>query len=415
MKKTLLALGLAAILLTGCDGPTKVAESLTSGTTVVSVSADTRHTMTLDSLGVLYANGWNEEGALGNGIALKATIMSPTKVLSNVKDVDTGFNFTVIVKKDGTLWGTGDNAVGQLGIGSNDDASIFTQAVDNLGKPMTGVSSVYTEGGFTLALKTDGTLWATGQNGSGQLGLGDNIDKNCFYQVTLADKVKLVATGHYHSIIVLENGDILTTGDNWFGELGNGLNGNSTSGTWRNLFTKVSDESTLGKIVSVAANTVGSFVVNESGDVYVAGDNFASGVYDAVGDVFGSGGLGMASTHTFTKVSSLSGIKKVEAKYTTVAVTTSTGDLYVSGTNGHGQLGTGNTLTGTTADYVTEFTKVSSGVKVGDKKVSTGNFTSFYINNSGILYGTGDNWFGNLGKGDCGAGTSYLTFKAVTK
>lgn len=419
MKKSFFVMTLlASILLVGCDGGTKVANALNSpiaSVKPIEVSADARHTMILDSQGDLYASGWNEEGGLGNGIDSKATIMVPTKVLSNVKNIDTGFNFTVVVKKDGTLWGTGNNDIGQLGIGSNTDVSTFTQAVDNLGNPMTGVSSVYTEGLFTLALKEDGTLWATGDNWAGELGLGDNDNRNSFHKVNLMDKVKLVATGHFHSIIVLNNGDILTTGDNWFGELGNNDSGAKDAGKWRNAFTKVSDERTLGTIVSVAANTVGSFVVNSNGDVYVAGDNFASDVYSGETPVNGSGGLGAPSNHQFTKVTNVNGVKNIEAKYTTVSLVTSTGNLYVSGTNGHGQLGTGKELKASIDDYVTEFTQVATGVKTGARKVTTGNYTSFYISDFGSVYGTGDNWFGNLGKGDCGAGTAYLTFKAVTK
>lgn len=404
MKKSLLALSLAAILLTGCDGPTKV--TVTPDMSIAQISADTRHTMELDSDGNLYAVGWNEVGAMGDGIATGTTVMNPTIVFSDVESVDTGFNFTMVVKKDGTLWGTGENWGGQLGLGSMTDATVFTQAIDSNDNLMTGVASVYTGNSFTLALKDDGTLWVAGANGNGQLGLGDNADRTKFTQVIgLGSTVAKVATGDYHSIIVLTNGDILTAGDNNFGSLGNGANGGTVL-----AFTKVTDTATVGTVSHIAANQVGSFIVNSDGDLYVAGDNWAS---DG-GTTYGTGGLGTGSTysyHTFTKLSNISNIVGIEAKYTSVALATSDGKLLVSGNNSHGQLGTG-----TSADFITEFTEVSStGVSAGERKISTGNYTGFYVTSAGVLYGAGDNWFGNLGNGLAGAGTGYTTFTAVTE
>lgn len=391
MKKTLLALGLAAILLTGCDGPTKVltAPELEAG----QISADTRHTMTLDADGNLYANGWNEVGALGNGIAVGDTIAVATKVLDGVESVDTGFNFTMIVKDDGTLWGTGENSIGQLGLGSTNDVTSFTQAVDSSGNPMTGVANVYTGNGFTLALKDDGTLWGTGQNFHGQLGLGDNVDRNVFTQVTgLGATVKKVATGDYHSLILLSNGDILSAGDNWFGALGNGLSG---AGTGTNVYTKVTDESTVGTVADMAAGQAASFIVNSNGELYAAGDNL-------------DGGKGDATAYNFAKISGVSNVVDIESKYTTAAIVTSDNKLYTTGLNNLGQAGVGAAGTNPTV-----FTEAANNVSKGDRQVSVGNFTSFYISTTSTIYATGDNWFGNIGNGSFGAGTGYSVFTSI--
>lgn len=408
MKKTLLSLGLAAILLTGCDGPTK---NLTApNLTITQISADTRHTMSLNGEGDLYANGWNEVGAMGNGIKIEDTISIATKVLSAVESVDTGYNFTMIVKKDGTLWATGENGLGQLGLGNTNDVTSFTQAIDSNGNPMTGVSSVSTGRNYTLALKKDGTLWATGQNFQGQLGLGDNLDKNVFTQVTgLGTTVSKIATGDFHSLILLSNGDILTAGDNWFGALGNG---NGGAGTGTNVYTKVTDTATIGTVLRMEGNQVGSFIVNTDGDLYVSGDNWATNDFPQ-GDPnlkYGAGGLGTSSSHTFTKVNGITGVVGIDAKYTSVALATSEGKLLVSGNNSHGQMGTG-----TNDDFVSQFIEVSSGVSAGENKISTGNYTGFYVNKSGKVYASGDNWFGNIGNAKFGAGTGYTAFTSVTE
>jgi alpha-tubulin suppressor-like RCC1 family protein len=43
---------------------------------------------------------------------------------------------------------------------------------------MTGVAAVAAGGWHTLALKTDGSLWAWGYNGGGQLGDGTTTDRS---------------------------------------------------------------------------------------------------------------------------------------------------------------------------------------------------------------------------------------------
>lgn len=405
MKKTLLALGLAAILLTGCDGPTKnlTAPKLEAG----QISADTRHTMTLDADGNLYANGYNEVGALGNGIpvglAVGSTVAIATKVLDGVESVDTGYNFTMIVKDDGTLWGTGENSLGQLGLGNVTNVTSFTQAIDSNGNPMTGVANVYTGNGFTLALKDDGTLWGTGQNFHGQLGLGDNIDKNVFTQVTgLGATVSKVATGNFHSLILLSNGDILTTGDNDFGNLGNNDGGGSdVDGVYVskkvNTFTKVTDEATVGTVVDMAAGLAASFIVNSNGEVYATGNNL-------------DGGKGDATAYSFAKISGVSNVVDVESKWTIAAIVTSDNKLYITGFNNLGQAGVGAKGTN-----LTVFTEAANNVSKGDRQVSVGNFTSFYIATTSKIYATGDNHFGNLGNGLFGSGTGYSVFTSITE
>lgn len=393
MKKTLLALSLAAILLVGCDEPTKNLTAVTSTLAVDEVSADTRHTMILDEDGNLYANGWNEDGALGDGISVGTTITAPTKVMEDVASIDTGYNFTMIVKEDGTLWGTGNNANGQLGIGSTADATSFTEAIDSNGNSMTNVASVYTGHDFTLALKNDGTLWATGANYHGELGLTDNTDRNVFTQVTgLGSTVSKVATGDYHSVILLSDGTLLTAGDNTFGQLGN----NSTTNL--NTFTSISNS--IGTVSSMGANQAGTFIVNSSGEVYVAGDNW-------------NGAIGTGATyanHTFTKLTGISNAVKVDGKYTSALIVTSSGELYYTGLNGIGQGGAGTTT------QIDSFTKVvDSGVSTGNRQISTGDYTSFYVSTSNVLYGTGDNYFANLGVGTSGANTGYTVFTAVTE
>lgn len=86
----------------------------------------------------------------------------------------------VFLKNDGTLWGSGNNTYGQLGLGSNADQKI-------IGLTRIGSDSDWVDVScgmfFTVAIKADGTLWSTGKNDNGTLGLGDTTDRNVFTQV----------------------------------------------------------------------------------------------------------------------------------------------------------------------------------------------------------------------------------------
>ncbi|RMF96847.1 MAG: hypothetical protein D6734_03150, partial [Candidatus Schekmanbacteria bacterium] len=88
-----------------------------------------------------------------------------------------GGSFNVALKEDGTVWAWGANGDGQLGDGTTTDRLNPVQVIDAQGNALSDVLAISAGYLHTVALKSDGTVWAWGANGDGQLGDGTTIDK----------------------------------------------------------------------------------------------------------------------------------------------------------------------------------------------------------------------------------------------
>ena len=69
---------------------------------------------------------------------------------------------------DGSVWGTGVNKYGQLGVGSRDNSQVFLRSIPSGAKAVTAGSY------HSMVLRQDGTVWTTGSDQFGQLGMGGN-------------------------------------------------------------------------------------------------------------------------------------------------------------------------------------------------------------------------------------------------
>ena len=100
------------------------------------------------------------------------------EVTSDVKSVSIGYQHTLILKNDDTLWTTGWNEYEQLGVGDNNDRNTLVKIMDDVEDCSAGFV-------HSLILKNDGTLWAMGNNNCGQLGTGDTNSTNIPTQIFL--------------------------------------------------------------------------------------------------------------------------------------------------------------------------------------------------------------------------------------
>ena len=140
------------------------------------------YSLFLKSGGSLWSMGWNHYGQLGDGTYSK-TNRPEQIVASNVTAIAAGYAHSLFLKSDGSLWAMGWNQSGQLGDGTH-----TYPYTTNLPEQIVASGVTAIAGGIdhSLFLKNDGSLWAMGANGYGQLGDGTYNQTNRPEQILAA-------------------------------------------------------------------------------------------------------------------------------------------------------------------------------------------------------------------------------------
>ena len=237
---------------------------------------------------------------------------------------------SLALKEDGTVWAFGGNGAGQVGNNTATDQPTPVQVLSNVVAIAAGES-------HSLAVKDDGTLWTWGFNNYGQLGIGVTGGRLVPTQVTALAGVVAVAGGKQHSLAVKADGTVWAFGYNVAGALGDGTTTN-----------RVSPVQVVGLtgVIAVAAGTeysmalqsdasgqgwVWTFGLNDTGQL---GDSTAISRVTPVRVPLGVSAVGIAAART------------------TAAVRTSDGRLFTWGKSDVGQLGTSSNATATTPQAV---------------------------------------------------------------
>ena len=249
------------------------------------------------------------DGELGDGTKTDSATFK--QVLTDVEQVAAGGYYTLALKTDGSLWATGYNNAGQLGDGTTTNSSTFKQV-------LTDVVQVEGGGSHTMALKKDGSLWVTGTNGSGQLGDGTKTASTTFKQVLTG--VEQVAAGIYHTMALKTDGSLWSAGRNNYGQLGDSTTTDST--TFKQVLTGVEQ---------VTAGNYHTLVRKTDGTLWSAGRNN----YGQLGDST------TTDSSTFKQV--LTGVEQVAAGSSHTLAIKTDGSLWATGYNLCGELGDGTT------------------------------------------------------------------------
>lgn len=190
-----------------------------SGVAAVAAGGSTSYFLLTDgtvrSLG-LHNNGFGISGMLGDGsTVLQSTAPVTVSGLSNVLQVAAGQSHAVALKSDQTVWTWGDNALGQLGIGTTSDSSVPVQVA---GLPP--IAAVGAGQSTTFAIGVDGTVWAWGLNAQGQIGDASTTNRLLPVQIAAAGMgwqtpapVFSIAAGTYFVVqtVTVTNNDATAT------------------------------------------------------------------------------------------------------------------------------------------------------------------------------------------------------------
>jgi alpha-tubulin suppressor-like RCC1 family protein len=166
----------------------------------------------------LWGGNFTNNGELGNNATTNRS--SPVQTVStgsNWKQVSCGSSFTGAIKTDGTLWTWGANSSGQLGDNTNTNKSSPVQTVSST----TNWKQVACGFSYMAAIKTDGTLWMWGANGSGQLGNNSTLSRSSPVQtVSGGTNWKQVSSKGFTTACVKTDGTLWLWGSNYGGRLG---------------------------------------------------------------------------------------------------------------------------------------------------------------------------------------------------
>jgi alpha-tubulin suppressor-like RCC1 family protein len=283
-----------------------------------------------------------------------------------VTQIAAGSTHSLFLKGDGSLWAMGDNGSGQLGVSP---CTKTNRPVQIVASNVTALVAGYEH---SLFLESDGSVWAMGRILGGQLGF---TYTNHPGQI-VASNVTAIAAGGSHNLFLKNDGSVWAMGDNSFGQLGDG----------RKDGTNQPEQILSGGFKAIAAGGTHSLLIKNDGSLWAMGNN-------------SDGQLG-DGTYTCTnrpKQIVASNVTAIAAGFTHSLYLKSDGSLWVMGANCDnsinilGQLGDGIYSFGTNQPEQIVASNVTA--------IAGGMYHSLFLKSDGSLWAMGSNKYGQLG--DC--------------
>ncbi|UJF34590.1 immunoglobulin-like domain-containing protein [Paenibacillus hexagrammi] len=188
--------------------------------------------------------------------------------------VSGGTSHALALKSDGSVWAWGDNTYSQLGDGTTEQSSSPKQVTYEDGTPLIDFVKVVAGGNHSMALRNDGTLWEWGGWSA-----SNNMEVDIPYpqQVPLADPVKDMATTGYSCLALLEDGTVWGWGKNNWGQLATGSNEGDSS-FYESPVQAVGPGGTgyLTDVVKLVSSDSLVAALTYDGKLYAWGNNYAN-------------------------------------------------------------------------------------------------------------------------------------------
>ena len=174
-------------------------------------------------------------------------------------------DFTMIIKNDSTVWGTGKGTSGRLGTGNTTNVKQFTPSTS------TGDGAIFISCGetHTMIIKNNHTVWGCGDNIYYQLGNGTTTASNVFIEILSAgSNVDVLCCSYKQSMIFNLDGTVRVVGNNQYGQNGTGSNIASTSFTHASSIPINAED-----VVSMSSFEDHTMILKTDGTIYGAGEN----------------------------------------------------------------------------------------------------------------------------------------------
>ena len=314
---------------------------------------------TIDKNGVLNTN-------VAGTAVVTATILNGA-VDGHIETVSAGGYYTMGLKTDGSLWAWGDNSYGQLGSGNTVGSTIPVQIGGDFDWAAVSAGDTH-----TVALKTDGSLWAWGDNSCGQLGNGNNVSSTIPVRIDSDFDWVAVSAGGFHTIALKEDGSLWAWGDNSDGQLGRGNTTNSI------IPVRIGNDTSW---VAISAGLGYTLALKENGSLWAWGDN-SDGQLGRGDTANNASPVRIGSDTDWTAV--------VAGSWHSVALKQN-GSLWAWGSNFFGQLGDNTDIDKSSPVQISGYNDWVA--------VSVGEWHTVAVKEDGSLWAWGNHSWGQLGIG----------------
>lgn len=365
-----------AIPAQGLTGIRKVA---TGGGTIAALRDD----------GTVWAWGVGNRGQLGNGDDRHRLVPALIETVGTARSIHGGENTVVAGRQDGSLTAWGDDAMGLNRLALSNDELRSGSPWDNaLG--LSGVTSVAVGWGSVVALRSDGTVWATG-GGSGTEPTYETRPE----RVRQLAGITAVASAHHTKYALDESGTVWAWGDAGRNQIGDGfilIPGPSMAGMVTSREVPV--RSLIpGRVVAIAASYETAYALHEDGTVWAWGNNehgeLGNGRQQDMTQLMYERG---AHVPRPACVSGLKNIRLIASGGSTAYAVATDGTVWGWGSNDHGQLGVGVNSELATLPVEIEGLPPIVGI-------STSGHSTFATDAEGVVWAWGLNRDGQLGDG----------------